>query len=189
MKKSIEEIIKMAEPVRPLTEIIERECLARLAQEVDHNGKSIVEIGCLYGGMTAVLGIAAPNSQITTIDDFSWHPEDDVPTSADLLLSNMKKVGVSNVQVLEGDSRRIGINWFSPIDLLWVDGGHSYDYVFMDLMLFGVRAKTIALHDFGNPFWATIKQAIEDFLRLTDGMFILSEVAGTVAVLRRTEGR
>jgi len=177
------EAVEVARVVRPLTEINERECVARLASEVVPNG-IIFEIGCLYGGMTAVMGLANPRASLITIDDFSWHPADDVATSAELLYANMQKVGVKNVELIQGDSREIGKNWSSPIDLLWIDGGHSFDYVYQDICNFGIHAEVIALHDYGNPAWTSIRQAVEKFIAGHAGWRI-DEVVGTVVVLRK----
>ncbi len=178
------EVVEKAMPVRPLTELNERECVARLALAVPEAG-TIVEVGCLYGGMTAVLGIASPTSPIYVFDNFSWHPADDVPTSAELLYSNMEKVGVKNVSVIEGDSRLHGASWELPINLCWIDGGHSFEYVLLDLMQFGSKAQVIAVHDYNNPYWESIKKAIDLFLEIFAEIYYLDEVAGTVAVLRR----
>lgn len=175
--------VNKAQVVRPLTDIDERECVARLAAEVPAGGL-IVEIGALYGGMTAVMGLANKRAGIITIDDFSWHPADDVPTSKELVLENMAKVGLHNVDVMEGDSRIIGKSWTEPIDLVFIDGGHSFDYVYPDLCNFAPHAKVVALHDYGNPFWKTIRQAVSQFLEQNPD-WELSEVVRTVAVLRR----
>src|SRR3990170_6683425 len=174
--------VEIARVVRPLTDINERECMAKLAAEVPPGGL-IVEIGSLYGGMTAVLGLARPEAKIVSIDDYSWHPADYVPTSKKLLLANMKKVGVTNVTAREGDSREIGKTWKRAIDLLWIDGGHSYDYVHADLENFGPHAQVIAVHDFKNPAWATIEKAINDFI-VDHPEWAISQVVGMVAVLR-----
>jgi len=177
--------VEIARVVRPLTDINERECVAELAAAVLPGGL-IVEIGSLYGGMTAVLGLANPEAKIVSIDDYSWHPADDVPTSKELLLANMKKVGVKNVKAREGDSRVIGKTWKRAIDLLWIDGGHSYEYVHADLVNFGPHAQVIAVHDFKNPAWATIEQAINDFIAIHPEWGV-SDVVGMVAVLRKHE--
>jgi hypothetical protein len=177
--------VDKAQVVRPLTEINERECLARLAEEVKPDGL-IVEIGALYGGMTAVMALANKKAHVITIDDFSWHPADDVPTSAALLMENMAKVGVKNVEVIEGDSRVIGVTWGEPIDLIFIDGGHSFDWVYPDLCNFAPHAQVVALHDYGNPFWKTIKQAVDKFLG-DHPEWMLAQVVGTVAVLRRSD--
>ena len=176
--------VEIARVVRPLTDINERECVAKLAAAVPLGGL-IVEIGSLYGGMTAVLGLARPEAKIISIDDYSWHPADDVPTSKELLLANMKSVGVKNVTAREGDSRAIGKTWKRKIDLLWIDGGHSYDYVHADLENFGPHAQVIAVHDYKNPAWATIEKAINDFI-VDHPEWAISEVVGMVAVLRKS---
>lgn len=175
--------VEKAKTVRPLTEIVERECLAQLAVVVPAGGL-IVEIGTLYGGMTAVMGLANRKARIVTIDDYSWHPVDDVPTSLELTMENMAKVGVKNVEALKGDSRVIGRTWSEPIELVFIDGGHSFDYVYPDLCHFAPHAQVVALHDFDNPFWTTVRQAVEKFLGEHPEWY-LAEVVGTVAVLRR----
>lgn len=175
-------IVETASHILSLTTTEERECLARLASEVDSG--LIVETGCLYGGVTAILALASPESKVVTIDNFSWHPSEYGPTSPELLMENLENLGIFRVNLLVGDSREWGKTWEKDINLLWIDGGHSYDFVFSDLSNFGVHAQVIALHDYGNPAWGTIKQAIDDFLRSTN-YFELAEVVDTVAVLRR----
>ena len=178
------EAVRKAAIIRPISAIIERECLARLSAEVRPYGL-IVEIGCLYGGMTAVLALSNLRANIVAIDDFSWHPDDDKPASAAILFENMTRVGAHNVLVQEGDSRTIGKDWFLPIDLLWIDGGHSYQFVFSDLCCFGSCAEVVACHDYGNAAWPTIRAAVDDFLHRQEGAFYLDEVVGTVSILRR----
>lgn len=175
---------RAAEAVRTLTEINERECLARLALEITKPSPVIVEIGSLYGGTAAVLALAAPQAEVICIDTFEWYPPDDVPASADLLRSNMQKAGVNNVRVIEGDSRVLWKTWRTKIDLLFIDGGHSFEWVYSDLSRFSPYTRVVALHDYGNPFWPTIKQAVDRHLK-ENPIWRLDEVTGTVAVLRR----
>jgi precorrin-6B methylase 2 len=165
------------------TEEVERGLLAKLASEVQPKGL-IIEIGALYGGTTAVLAKAAPKAKVISIDEFSWTPEGYPKATKELLESHLKEVGVKNVSVLEGKSEEIGKTWDRPIDLCFIDGGHSYKYVFADLCNFAPHSEVVACHDYGNPFWESIKQAIEDFVQLSPE-WVLAEVAGTVVVLRR----
>lgn len=181
-----EEIIQRAEKAAPSwTSPAERNTLIELAKQV-HEGGLIVEIGGLYGGMTAVLGLSNPKAQIVVVDEFSWHPINGLKASANLLLSNCNGVGVTNVRVVTGDSRVVGKTWNQAIDLLWIDGGHSYEFVKSDLDKFGPYAARIALHDYGNPFWTTIKQAVDDFLAVHPEWRFGHNVE-TVAILERVE--
>lgn len=168
-----------------ITTQAERDTLASLAKRVPDQGL-IVEIGTLYGGVTAVLAKAQPYAAIITIDDFSWHPETMPINSAMNVLDNLKKEGVDNVTIVEGDSRVIGKNWVRDIDLLWVDGGHSYQFVYSDLFHFGSKSKVIALHDYKNPLWPTIEQAIKVFTE-KDQKFYIDEVIDSLVVLRRSK--
>ncbi|RPI92895.1 MAG: class I SAM-dependent methyltransferase [Chloroflexi bacterium] len=185
MQQPISEILAVqnAQGIRPLSEINERECLARLASAVPAGG-TIMEIGCLYGGTTGVLALANPQAQVMAVDNFSWHPPDDIPTSAALVRENMKLIGAGNVDVIEGDSCVLGKFWHGPIDLLWVDGGHTFEIAYADLSNFGPHAQVIAVHDYHNGYWAGVKQAVTKFLE-EHAEFKLVEVVHWVAVLRR----
>lgn len=161
----------------------ERGLLSQLSSEVPENGW-IVEIGCLYGGTTATLALSNPKALVVSIDNFSWTPDGYPQVSPTLTRSNLREAGVENVQIIEGDSREIGKDWEHHIDLLWVDGGHSYEFVYSDLVNFGPHADVIALHDYGNPFWETIMKAVGDFLKDHEEFYI-AQVVSTVVVLRR----
>lgn len=156
-------ILEQTKEIPSWTSEAERGELIQLASQVKDNGL-IVEIGGLYGGMTVVLGLAQPKARIIVVDNFSWSPIPEKPASKEELLRNVNSCGVSNVTVQEGDSRVIGKKWKEPIDLLWIDGGHSYEFVHADLEHFGPHAQAIALHDWDNAFWPTIRKAVEDFV-------------------------
>jgi predicted O-methyltransferase YrrM len=168
-----------------ITTEAERNKLAELAREVPDQGV-IVEIGTLYGGIAAVFAKAQPFSAVVTIDNFSWHPEN-MPTNSPILVyDNLAKENIDNVTVIEGDSRIIGKDWVRPIDLLWIDGGHSYRYVYSDLFHFGKHAKVIALHDYKNPLWPTVEDAIKIFIE-RDEDFYIHQIVDSVCILRRSK--
>jgi precorrin-6B methylase 2 len=177
------EFVKKASKVPTLTSIEERELLSKLAQEVKPGGL-IVEIGALYGGVTAVLALSAPEAQVITIDNFSWHPDGFPETSPKLLLENMAIVDVHNVKVIHATSQEASLNWNKHVDLLWIDGGHDFKTVYFDLYTYGQFANVIALHDYGNPAWSGVQRAINIFLSRDKGWYFDKSVE-LVAVLRR----
>ena len=180
----VSDIIQQASVIPSWTSIEEREKLVQLAQEVPVGG-SILEIGCLYGGATALFGIARPDVDIVAIDNFSWSPEGYPPVSRSLVCANMTQVGVENVRVVAIDSGTEGLAELFKPDLLWIDGGHSYEFIHSDLVNFGPRARVVSMHDYNNPEpWMGIRQATDDFLS-EHPEFYLSEIIGMVAVLRR----
>jgi hypothetical protein len=168
-----------------ITTEAERNKLAELASKVPDQGV-IVEVGTLYGGVTAVLAKAQPNAAVITIDNFSWHPEDMPVNSVGLVQDNLAKENIENVTIIENDSREVAKNWARDIDLLWIDGGHSYQFVYFDLVRFGTYSKVIALHDYKNPAWSTIEEAINVFLK-NNKNFYSDEVVDMLIVLRRKE--
>jgi hypothetical protein len=182
------EIIERAWQAAPSwTSEAERNELCNLAREVSVNGL-IVEIGGLYGGMTCVLGLANPSARIVVVDEFSWSPREDMKASPELLLHNVHAAGVNNVKVIKGDSREIGKTWTDAIELLWIDGGHSYEFVKSDLDKFGPHAQRIALHDYDNDFWPTIHRAVDDFMD-ANPQWELDHTVELVAVLERIQVR
>lgn len=164
----------------------ERELLSSLAEQVPQSG-TILEIGCLYGGATAILALSNPNVQIYSMDDFSWTPEGYPAASQELFQDNMRTLGINNVTSIKGDSRELWSDWKKHIDLLWIDGGHSFEFVYSDLLHFSKFADVIALHDYKNPFWDTIEKAIEVFLKSND-KFYLDQTVDMIAVLRKMKG-
>lgn len=161
----------------------ERALLERLSAEVPAGGQ-IVEIGCLYGGTTAVLALANPAAWVTSIDDFSWTPPGYPDVSPEHTRENLSKVGAFNVDVVKADSREACKEWKKHINLLWVDGGHSFEFVYSDLYNFGKFADVIAVHDYKNPAWASIEKAIETFMAKFP-VWRITEVIGMIAVLRK----
>lgn len=177
------DIIQKASAIPTLTEINERELLAELAAEVPPTNY-ILEIGALYGGVTAVLALAAPSAYIYTIDNFSWHPEGFPKTSRLLLETNLFGLDIKNVTVIDSTSKQASKIWQTKVYLLWIDGGHDFKTVYFDLFHFSQFAEVIALHDYDNPAWKDIRQAVETFLSGNE-IWYLDQVVGTVAVLRK----
>jgi hypothetical protein len=163
----------------------ERELLRLLATEVPDGGL-ILEIGCLYGSSTAVLAQAAPKAQVISIDDFSWHPDGYPVSTPELTRANLDELGITNSTIIQGDSRLLCKTWDKPIDLLFVDGGHSFEFVYSDLYNFGKFAEVIALHDYRNPVWVTIEKAVETFT-VKNRVWHIDTIVDQLVVLRKAK--
>lgn len=146
-------------------------------------GGLIVEVGSLYGASTAVLALAQPDALVVAIDPFLWSPLTAVPASADRLIDNVREAGAHNVVVIPGDSHEHGRHWLAPIDLLFVDGDHSYEGCREDLYAFGPFASVVMTHDFGNGGWPGVERATREFC--AEHGFAIAEVSHMTAVLRR----
>lgn len=181
---TIDEIIQKAEiiPSFILTKE-EKILLCRLAAAVPARGR-IVEVGSCYGGSTALLSLSNPEARITAIDNFSWSPIPGQPASRERLEENLSSLEIHNVKIIEEDSLKAGPAWNKPIDLLWIDGGHSYEFFSSDLLHFGAWATVIAAHDYGNPTWPSIRQAVEDF-KFVNQFWRIDAVVDSIVVLRR----
>ena len=82
--------------------------------------KVIVEIGRRHGGSTKVIASALRNGMVHSVDK-TLRPE---------VNSNLNGV-LDKVHIITGDSKEVP--WSMPIDMLFVDGDHSYKGVQADV--------------------------------------------------------
>lgn len=105
----------------------ELETLRELSRKLNQDSE-VVMIGAGPGVMAMAVMEAhkpldAPNLHIIEIDSLAW-----VETHLDAA-----GVSASKVTFVQGDSGEVGKNWQSQIDLLIVDGDHSYAGVSRDI--------------------------------------------------------
>ena len=166
------------------TSLEERVYLRQLAAEVPDGGE-ILEIGCLYGGTTYELASVNPKVFVLSIDNFSWTPEGYPQVSPELTAENLHSRGIRNVNIWMGTSEEAARHWDKQVDLCFIDGGHSYQYVNADLNNFAKFSKVIALHDYHNPAeWMGITRAVDEFL-LSHDEWYLANITGMIVTLRR----
>ena len=161
----------------------ERSTLRALAKEVPAKGR-ILEIGTFFGGTTSVLALSNPKAKVYTIDNYSWKAPKLPMGTMEQNKNCLYRLGIRNVEWIQGDSKVLVESWNKKIDLLWVDGDHSYEGAFADLANFGPFSFVIALHDYGNDKHPGVKKAVEDFL-FVHPQWKLDKVVDTVAILRR----
>jgi predicted O-methyltransferase YrrM len=168
--------------------LAERSALAVFAERVPAGGL-IVEIGGLYGGTTGILALANPKARIIVIDNFSWQPPENekIPTAA-ALVKEMTRIGVTNVDVIDGDSASIGAHWKESIDLLFIDGQHSYDVVKADLRNFAPHACIMACHDYAKGYMKGVRLAVDRYRRRNPSWRVVTVVDSLVILRKVTHG-
>ena len=176
-----DEIIQIAKALPSMTQVSERKLLIGLAREVKPGG-TILELGCLYGGMTAVLALANPLAQVISIDNFSWYPKGYALPSPETVREGLDKLGIKNVTILNQDTTKV--LYAMPSDLLWIDGGHEYKTAKSDLHGFGLQASVIAMHDYTGTNCPEVTRALNDWL-LEHQEWYMESVTHSTALLRR----
>lgn len=123
----------------------------------------IVNIGAGLGTSALALLEMSPDAWLTTIDikEKALHREG----------VSLKRAGVDLTRyvTVRCDSIRMGREWRKPIDVLFVDGKHTYEYVSKEIRVWAPHVKEggfIFFHDFGkgNPAWEQVRQAVREWL-------------------------
>ena len=124
--------------------------------------KGIVETGRFHGGSTFLLAAANQNVPIYSID---IEPQDD-----DLIRSYFKKTALgNNVSLIVGDSQNVKYPEVGEIDLLFIDGDHSYEGCTKDFENWYekvIPGGHIVFHD--SYFPTDVQRSIIDLVRKYD---------------------
>jgi predicted O-methyltransferase YrrM len=184
--------IRPDEPESMISETT-HDLLRRYACEAGRRGTgTVVEIGAYRGSSTIALasGIRdAGRGRVVSIDP---HREavgiyGGVFSEVDhaVYLNNLERFGVSQwVEHLCMKSKAASENWTSAIDLLWIDGDHSYAGVTIDIQRWTplVGDQGIVIFDDVEP-GGEVEAAIRDYLPFA--RFRLVEQLGKILVLRK----
>lgn len=149
--------------VRGLLAPNQERCLFELVRRLPEDAL-IVEIGSFFGRSTVAMAAACRGTarRIIAVDtfrgnagDFFNGKNDNVKWEGEdffiVFMNNLRERKLERYVVpLRGVSRVIGGFWASPIDMIFIDGSHSYDDVMADLENFVPWVRQggcIALHD------------------------------------------
>ena len=153
---------------------------------------AIVEIGSYHGKSTVVLGNVVkaffPGVKVYAVDphdgklgavDQGLHS---FPPSYEILKQNIEAEGLSEVvEIIRNTSK--GVEWQTPISLLFIDGLHDYPHVAQDFYHFSEWIKPggyVAFHDCADYFPGV--QAFVQELLNTDAYREIYKVASLVVV-------
>ena len=119
----------------------------------------VVEIGSARGRSTCFMGMALKNNgsgRLYAIDPHTrttWNDLDSSDTF-EFLKSNVNKLGLQQyVEILRNTSEEIARNWDRTIDILFIDGDHSYEGVKRDWGLFSPFVQPFGSVIFHDTLW------------------------------------
>jgi cephalosporin hydroxylase len=126
-----------------LTEFLQREYLL-----TEKPAPTIIEIGVFMGSTTNLLCLAS-GGRVIAIDDWSGGPHDDFATLRDGFIDHTTASGFypDRICIVDGSSREVGAIWRETVNLVYVDGDHSYEGCLIDLQNFAPWASDFMLVD------------------------------------------
>jgi predicted O-methyltransferase YrrM len=154
------------------------------------SNETIVEIGTWKGKSTICLGIGSKEgnrSKVITIDPhfpafFFIYT---------ILLKNIKKTNVSDVVTpIKSTSLKVGRAFTEPIDLLFIDGLHQYEYVIIDFLLWEkhvIKDGLIAFHDSNVKEWPQVQKVINDYIAHSK-RFEIIKIVDSITVIKKLSG-
>lgn len=164
----------------------EEETLIQLARQyVPETGGVIVELGVEYARSTAQFAYAVKDKQDTRIVSVDLFPDDHHLAKQhgglfNVWESNLRESGLLNnpyniVVPMRGISWEIGENWSAPIDLLFIDAGHTFEDVTKDIRAWVNHVKdgcVVIFHDVwkdenSHPIHKEVLRAIDEFFGTT----------------------
>jgi len=182
MTTSTFDVIDLFSKVHGFLSVDEAKLLHKLATEVPAGG-TIIEVGSYQGRSTICLGAGAKQvgALVYAIDPFEGSMENHAALLMNLVLNDV----ADTVKVVALHSTAVLDCWYGTVDLVWIDGSHDYNDVWLDLMGWEKHVSPIgrlALHD-TNGHYPGVTRALTEFLM--DNEWKISQRVDATTVLVR----
>lgn len=160
----------------------EAEALIQLARQyVPQRDGIIVELGVEYGKSTSEFAYAVqtkPNTRVVSVDLFpdNHHIAGQHGGLFAVWRRNLEEYVVQNltnvtIVPMRGVTWEVGDNWNEPIDLLFVDAGHTYEEVTKDITAWVHHVKpggVVIYHDYAvdensHPLHFEVRRAVDEW--------------------------
>jgi tRNA A58 N-methylase Trm61 len=147
----------------------------------------IVNIGA--GAGTSTIALASGNNNATIFSVDIRADELEMFTNEHLRMKEVGEEISDRVIRIWGDSKKVGYAFPYKVDLVFIDGDHSYDGILGDI---GAWSKNIwpggiiCFHDYGSNNWPSVKNVVDKYASLSDWTQLC--VIDTLAVYRTKHG-
>lgn len=164
--------------------------LSFLAEMVMKNKPAvIVEIGSYAGGSTMILAEFASRygGKVFAIDPFHSDNRPKYESSYEAEFDANTARWAHHIEKCKGSSGEIP--WQRPIDMLFIDGDHSYEALARDLSRFVPYVKSsgiVALHDYKQSGKVGVRRNVDEKLLGNPGFVPLGTVGSLIAFRKRT---
>lgn len=156
-KDTIKYLDALTKSIHGWSTLDELEFLYQTAGSVEKRGV-IVEIGSWQGRSTVCLAQGSRkgnNVKVYAIDPFTGSSENQKPGlkiwTLDDFKNNLSKAGIQDMVVtLVATSEEAARDWNKPIEFLFIDGAHEYEFVEKDFLFYSpyiINGGIIAFHD------------------------------------------
>jgi len=153
----------------------EIDLLKELACQLPSN-PVIVNLGAGAGTSTFAFLEARPDAVVFSVDILLT--ESETTTNEHLRLKEAPVEIAARCIKVWGDSKQVGVAWPFPVDLVFIDGDHSYEGCKGDILAWHETTRWMAFHDYGSPHWPGVAVAVDE------SMQILWQEAGHVDTIK-----
>ena len=150
-----------------------------LFEQANRGFRNAVEIGCWAGKSSSILVQCAMDCGgfVTLIDPFVWMEGESVPAFQRNILD---KFSGAVFGLYRMGSKEAAVTCREPIDLLHIDGDHTYTGITTDCSLYLPRLRSggvVCVHDYTNPAYPDIQTVLDEYTKGWEDLGVYNTLA------------